>query len=226
MTKQSGRGNRSGTILIILGLLMITAALLLIAYNRYDADFAEKDAAYYERAIERAMETYVAPDEEEEESLAEETRSVFLDIAQEQDELREQTKKMPLVTVNGYDCIGILHVPYFSLDLPIMYNCDYERLRKSPCRYYGSYLTDDLVICGHNYRRHFSLLRSLPLGEPVQLEAVDGTIYNYEVINIETLKDTDISRMIEDENGEWDMTLFTCTIGGGARYAIRCMKKL
>jgi sortase A len=41
------------------------------------------------------------------------------------------------------------------------------------------------------------------------------------VVEKEVLKSTAIEEM---EAGEWDLTLFTCTIGGADRITIRCEK--
>ena len=54
---------------------------------------------------------------------------------------------------------------------------------------------------------------------------MDGATYTYEVTEIETLKDTAVKEMTVPENREWDMTLFTCTTGGQARAAVRCVMK-
>ena len=40
-------------------------------------------------------------------------------------------------------------------------------------------------------------------------------------MEIETLKPRAIEEM---DSGEWDLTLFTCTIGGSYRVTVRCEK--
>lgn len=128
----------------------------------------------------------------------------------------------PMATqnINGYDYIGTLEVPSLSLKLPVMAQWDYDRLQISPCVYSGSYFSSDLVICGHNYSSHFSNLKTISLGEEINLDTVDGYRYVYRVDNIETVKPTDISLMVEPT--DWDLTLFTCHTGGQTRCAIRC----
>ena len=48
---------------------------------------------------------------------------------------------------------------------------------------------------------------------------MDGNVFRYEVVELETLMPTAIEEMT---SGDWDLTLFTCTIGGGSRVTVRC----
>ena len=43
----------------------------------------------------------------------------------------------------------------------------------------------------------------------------------YEVSRVEQLERTAIEEM---ESGDWDLTLFTCTVGGAARVTVRCQQ--
>ena len=142
---------------------------------------------------------------------------------------------------------------YKDLKLPVMQKWDYSRLKIAPCRFSGSYFTDDLVICGHNYRRHFSPVKGIDIGENVYFVTVDNMVYHYKVSNRENLRPTSIEQMIRNQNnvdedleiagtskdngyldsdesndpesyGQWDLCLFTCTTGGQARCAVRCQR--
>ena len=46
-----------------------------------------------------------------------------------------------------------------------------------------------------------------------------GTVFRYKVDSLETLSPYAISDMT---SGGWPLTLFTCTVGGQSRLAIRC----
>ena len=48
---------------------------------------------------------------------------------------------------------------------------------------------------------------------------MDGNVFSYAVSSLETLSPYAISDMT---SGDWDLTLFTCTVGGQSRLAIRC----
>ena len=137
---------------------------------------------------------------------------------------------MPTEMIDGYAYIGTLKIPALGLNLPVMAECDYTRLKISPCVFSGSYKTNDLVICAHNYARHFSPVKWIDLGADVYLTTVDGVMYSYKVSNIETVQPTAVDQMIKNSNNDknvsndWDMTLFTCNTGGQTRCAVRCTR--
>ena len=58
--------------------------------------------------------------------------------------------EMTQVTVRGNSYVGYLSIPALGLELPVMADWSYKRLRTAPCRYSGSTKTDDLVILAHN----------------------------------------------------------------------------
>ncbi|MGE4277907.1 MAG: sortase, partial [Lawsonibacter sp.] len=127
--------------------------------------------------------------------------------------------QIQLVSVEGEDYIGVLDIPALGLSLPVMDNWSDPKLKKAPCRYSGSFLTDDMIIAGHNYKRHFGPLNQLRQGDLITFTDVDGFVYHYQVVAVETLEGTDIEGM---KSGNWDLTLFTCTYGGRSRVTVRC----
>ena len=126
---------------------------------------------------------------------------------------------MTEVEIDGSLYIGYLSVPALGLELPIMADWDYERLRIAPCRYTGSVKTDDLVIAAHNYSRHFGGISQFSGGEDVYFTDLDGTRYCYQVVKVETLEPAAVEEM---SAGKYDLTLFTCTYGGASRVTVRC----
>ena len=127
---------------------------------------------------------------------------------------------MPVQEIDGEGYIGILQIPDLALELPIIGEWSYPRLRTAPCRYVGSAYTHDLIIAAHNYASHFGGLASLALGSEVIFTDMDGNRFIYAVSGTEQLPGTAIEEM---ESGDWDLTLFTCTIGGAARVTVRCV---
>ena len=114
---------------------------------------------------------------------------------------------------------------YNQWALPVMSEWSYPGLKIAPGRYAGSVFTDDLVICGHNYARHFSPVKRLAVGTTVQFVDMDGREWDYTVSKVETLQPTQIEEMVGKADGDdWDLTLFTCTTGGSARCAVRCTR--
>ena len=142
----------------------------------------------------------------------------------------DDSADMPTFTVDGYNYIGILEIPSLELTFSVMDGWDYTRLKISPCVYSGSYKTNDLVICAHNYARHFSPVKWIDMGADVYLITVDRKVYHYRVTNRETVQPDSVEHMIENTNNtadgsvtnEWDLTLLTCNTGGQTRCAVRC----
>lgn len=133
----------------------------------------------------------------------------------------EVVPEMPVREQDGLRYIGIIEIPALSLSLPVLENWSYDLLKISPCRYAGSYFTNDLVICAHNYAAHFNSLRYVDIGSDVYFTTVNGESFHYVINNRETLTPEENDRMITT-NGEWDLTLFTCYIGGATRCTLRC----
>lgn len=198
-----------GNTLILLGLLLLLGAGGLAAYNIWDGIRAD-------RASQHIIEEM----------------NIGQDLVEALDREPDQDPEMPVIEVEGNYYIGILEIPSLQLTLPVMDRWDYTRLKISPCVYSGSYKTDDLVICAHNYARHFSPVKWIDMGADVYLITVDCRVYHYQVINRETLQPGSVENMIENTNNttdgtitnEWDLTLFTCNTGGQTRCAVRCAR--
>ena len=58
------------------------------------------------------------------------------------------------------------------------------------------------------------------VGDEITFTDVDGNMFGYEVIELETLSPFAIEEMT---GGNWDLTLFTCTVGGQYRVTVRCV---
>lgn len=127
---------------------------------------------------------------------------------------------MPTVKIGDWRYIGLLEIPSIGLSLPVMEDWSYEQLEISPCRYSGSVYTHDIVICGHNYRSHFSPIKWLEEGTEATFTDVDGNVFTYVLSYTETISPGDTDSMVTTD-GSWDMTLFTCNTGGGSRKALR-----
>ena len=188
------------------GLLLIAAALALAAYNVIDAQRAARSAA---QALEALSQTTAVSAAEPEEASADDAPAYLAD----------PEMPMPTVSFDGNDYIGRVDVPSLGLSLPVISEWSYPRLKIAPCRYTGSAYLDNLIIAAHNYGSHFGNLNRLNNGDTVTFTDVDGNQFTYAVSLIEDLPGTDIEEM---QSGEWDLTLFTCTLGGRSRVTVRC----
>lgn len=201
-----------GKIWIVLGLLLLAAALILAACNLYGDLRAERAAGQVIRELASRRPTAAEKPRGEQETAA-------ADEAVVPDYLLDPDMEMPVETVDGTDYIGVLRIPALELELPVISRWSYPNLRTAPCRYSGSAYLDDLILCGHNYSSHFGRLNDLRPGDVVTLTDMDGNEFRYEVAELETLRSGAVDQM---ESGEWDLTLFTCTVGGRSRVTVRC----
>ena len=202
-----------GTGLIFLGLLLIAAALFLTVYNLYDEQRAEQSALQVIDRLEDYLPSEV-PTEASTEPIVEQAPMP----SDAPDYVLCPDMEMPVETINGMDYIGVLQIPSLELELPIASEWNYPNLKTAPCRYSGSAYLNNLIICGHNYTSHFGSLKTLSEGDIATFTDIDGNVFIYKMVERETLNPTDIEGM---ESGNWDLTLFTCTVGGQSRVTIR-----
>lgn len=192
--------NKLGKIFIIIGTIFITLSLTLIIYYNYKDYNAKKKS---EEVLDIIKNNF------------EERKPTIIN----QEPIYDNSKEMQTVNINGYDYIGTITIPSLDLELPIISEYDYDKLNISPCRYYGSIYTNDLIICGHSYKSHFKYLANLNQEDIIIFTDITGNKYIYQVKVIEVLSPTDITEMIDNE---FDLTLYTCTSDGLNRITIRC----
>lgn len=212
--------NKKGIFFIYIGLLLIAAALCLVGYNlweEYRADLISMEAAQKLQAyIEPAKtSTDAAVDPQENTSLPAVTDPAITIP----DYIRTPEMEMPIQNIDGWDYIGMVEIPALELELPVISHWSYPALTVAPCRYQGSAYTDNLILLAHNYQSHFGSIQQLETGDSVCFTDMDGNVFAYEVVLKETLEPTAIEEM---ESGDWDLTLFTCTVGGSYRVTVRC----
>ena len=98
----------------------------------------------------------------------------------------------------------------------------YAKLKVAPCHYYGTCYEPNFVIAAHNYQSHFGRLSELQPKDLIVFTDVAGNVFCYEVVLLETLMPEATKEMI---NGGFDLSLYTCTPGGGSRVTVRCNLK-
>ena len=211
-----------GRFCILLGLLLIAAAAALVLHNLAEEHRALVASAQAEAVLERHIQAVRPPSAVTPEAPVTDLPEP-LPIPSEPVEIPDYQlnpeMEMPAVEHEENSYIGILSLPTLGLDLPIIGTWDYAALQTAPCRYSGSAYQNDLVLMGHNYTPHFRALPDLREGDLVRFTDMDGNVFSYTVMARETLQPTEIEQMT---TGDWDLTLFTCTIGGAYRFAVRC----
>lgn len=184
---------RIGVICVFLGALCVLSSVGFMGYNRWEAENAARVS----------------------ESLLEDLQS---EIEKKTEQDRPQAK-MHTVRVDDYECIGVLSIPALDLELPVLTDWSYAKLKKAPCHYYGSCREKNFVIAAHNYKAHFGRLSELQAGDLIVFTDVSGAEYRYEVLILETLPKNATREMI---TSGFDLSLYTCTPGGANRVTVRC----
>lgn len=131
----------------------------------------------------------------------------------------DPTRDMPGVVIDGLTVIGNVRVDSVGIDVSVAESWETEAAGRVPCRYSGSAYTKDMVVAGHNYRSHFGSLSGVEVDDGVVFTDMDGNEFYYRVTGIETIHGADVKGL---EAGDWDLTLFTCTLGGRDRVVVRC----
>ena len=184
---------KSGVILISLGAVLILAALLLFLYNRGEDRRAGQEAESLLEDVRSSMAANADPDPQEE----------------------------PVEEIT-YDYAGVIAIPNLSLELPVIDQWSYARLKVAPCRQSGAAADGDLVIAAHNYKSHFGYLDRLEPGASVIFTDMEGTVYRYAVEEIRQLAPEDAEDVSSVFSSEYPLVLYTCTPGGKARVAVFC----
>lgn len=190
--------NKLGKYLIILGVILIIVSLSLFTFNNLEDYHASKNSFEVLEMIDD---------------------NKIEEIVTNVSNLTKQEENV--INVRGNDYIGIIEIPALNLELPIMSEFTYDKLKIAPCRYFGSIQTNDLVICGHSYLAHFGNLYKL---QPKDIIIINDfhKQYIYEVEAIEILEATDINNMLDSQ---FDLTLYTCTKDSLRRVTIRANLK-
>lgn len=206
--------NKIGTFLMIIGALLVLGALGLLWYNRQEAAKAQKNAEellpQILAEIENKKQEKIEAGTVEEVPKLPEAWQEFMDT---------EPVEMPEVELDGHKYIGYLSIPSLQLDLPVMSDWSYPKLKLSPCRYTGSVGEDNLVVMAHNYAYHFGGLKDLAEGDKVLFTDMEGTITVYEVAARDVLNPVAVEEVTESA---YDLVLFTCTYGGQSRVTVYC----
>lgn len=195
MTKQ-----RSGILFVVVGLLMIVAALLLWMHNVRESEAAGAQA---EQVLQEMQAEVTTPSP----------------APQLTPTPRPVKTEMTVVEIDGNGYIGYVSVPSLAIELPVMAEWSYDKLRVAPCRHAGATFSDDLVIAAHNYDKHFGKLKELSEGDEVTFTDMDGDYYRYAVAKVETVAPTAVEQVLESG---YDLVLYTCTYGGKTRVVVFC----
>lgn len=193
-----------GIALCVAGALCLIAALGLWGHNMLESAGAGMEADSRVVILQDYMNREIDPDS-----------VTVIDSAHSDDDEDGD----PVVYLDGYDYIGYIEIPAIKIKLPVMATWDYEKLRLSPCRQFGSAKDGDLVIAAHNYATHFGKLGTVIAGDEIRFTDMDGNVYVYEVKLNKVVNPENVS---EVSDSGYDLVLYTCTKGGAKRIGVFC----
>lgn len=198
-----------GICCIALGICCLIASVGLIVHNNREEETAQNSSKNILQDIQENILVIKHEESISEDIERDESEEISIDIPQE----------MLATQVDGYDCIGILSIPVLELELPVLTDWSYAKLKIAPCHYFGSYYEKDFVIAAHNYQSHFGRLSDLQPKDLILFTDISGTVHCYEVVLLETLPADATEEMI---TSGFDLSLYTCTPGGANRVTVRC----
>ena len=186
-----------GAFFVISGILLMLAAAALLVYNRQES----RNALLSSQSALAVLQAAAGQETSE-------TADPYQDHVNPYDQVTaEITAKMKEVEINGELYIGYLSIPVLELELPVISEWNYERLRIAPCRQFGSTKTDDL-----------SQLRP---GDLLTFSDMESDVILYEVSAMDILEPTAVETV---KNSNFDLVLYTCTYGGETRVVVFCSR--
>lgn len=198
-----------GILMIILGAAFLAGALLLHMHNREESgDAGTKASAYLSAVRARIPVTTVSPTKAPELTTPDLTKP------------RPEDTNMKVVDIDGYGYIGYLKIPSQKIELPVMADWDYTRLKIAPCRQFGSSKAGNLVIAAHNYETHFGKMKDWPLGTEIIFTDMEGHVTYYRLARRELVDPYNV-KAVKDSG--YPLVLYTCeTYWGGERLVGFC----
>lgn len=198
----------------VIGTATIIASLWLCGYNVYSDAAASRTAD----AVYSSLNAHIKSSETKAEA---ETADVSGTEEVIPNYVLDPSRPMPETEVDGVSYIGTLEIPAIDIALPVAGGFTYDTLKSVPCRYSGSAYLGDMIVCAHNYTSQFANIPKLAVGDIVIFTDIDGNSFTYKVSETETIPADGIEEM---SSGDWDLTLFTCTLGGQSRITVRCIE--
>lgn len=204
---------RKGTLFLAVGAALLLGASGLVIYNLWD----ESRAAAAADSTMTVLDEVIVPVA----AVTPEDLADFSGEVQIPDYILDPDMELPALEVDENRYVGYLEIPVLELRLPVLESWSYPNLKLSACRYAGSPYQDNMVVAAHNYARHFGSIRELVEGDEVRFTDIDGNVFVYTVAEQEQLAPRPVEAMLA---GDWDLSLFTCTLSGQYRVTIRCVR--
>lgn len=238
---------RRGTIMMILGVVMLLGALSLLLYNHHKEHIVGERSENVLSELENLITVMEVPSSEqrgaeddifaslesdynidEKSETSKQSQTGNEDETEEHIETQEETLPdgvvdgdMLSVILDGHYYIGILEMPTLGITLPVQWGWSDALMDISPCRYNGTLQDNNLIIMAHNYSTHFGTIFDLKVDDAICFTDVLGNRISYVVCGVDVFGRSEIQKMYD---GDWDLTLFTCVPNTYNRIAVRCRR--
>ena len=192
-------------IMIISGAVFISVAVILYGYGLVDDFFAGRRAGNLTLQMPGAGDVYNPVEGED---------AIFAQIP----------VKVEPVTYKGleFNIIGFISIPKLKIRLPVIDRVTDDLLKISVCWYGGEMKPEPvrMIFTAHNYRSHFGQIDRLVPGDEVFFQTNSGIIYTYQVLELIEIDEENQAGL---DQGDWDLTLLTCTKDRVRRLLVRCV---
>ncbi len=216
MSGKRWRGSPKLTLIVFSCMCFFAAGCLVFTNHREDAQAKAASSNVLESIVDRlpeeAKKAYLQTDSPLPTAAPSETQAPHERCA-------IPKGKMPVLTIDNEGYLGFIFIPSIGIKLPVMCEWSYDALKKTPCLFAGSIYGRNAVIAAHNYSSHFGGLIRLSQGDQVSFFDTAGNEFKYTVSLCEILQPTAIAELVR---GDFELSLFTCTVGGQSRYTVRC----
>ncbi len=130
-----------GVLCLCLGILSLLSALGFLGYNQWEASKAQRMSQSLLVQVQKSLAT-----EEEKSPAPAETSHTEAGDSTSEPATEEAVPGMPTIEVKGYDCIGILSIPVLELELLILTDWDYTKLKIAPACITGTIMSRTLSL--------------------------------------------------------------------------------
>ncbi|MBR6968324.1 MAG: sortase [Ruminococcus sp.] len=207
-------------LLVVLGVVMLLSAGGLCVYNMRESSEAFRRSQEVLGELKDIIPEAPPPTEKPSEAVQPPSEDLF---APYEEATEAPPEPMGTVMVDGRYYCGYVTLSSLGIELPVTDSWSYEKLKYSPCLYSGTAEGRDMIIAAHNFNSHFGRIKELSQGDELWFTDVDGVRTRYVVSYTETVPGTDIEHMRDGGGKDWDLTLFTCTLNGQSRVAVRAV---
>lgn len=128
--------------------------------------------------------------------------------------------------IDEYKVIGKIEIPKIKIEKYILEKTNEKSLKKSVTKICGPNInrTGNFCIAGHNYQTMFGKLTKLENGDIIKLTDTYNRTVSYKVYDIQKVIPTDTDCLLQETNGEREVTLVTCTLGAIKRIVVKAVE--